>query len=64
VELAEFAGTAVNPDVNVGDYGNNMLDILANLVGAVAGLTVIAFWSSVAAATISSGADSAAPEVP
>ncbi|HEY7704488.1 MAG TPA: hypothetical protein VID03_06610 [Acidimicrobiia bacterium] len=64
VELAEFAGTAVNPDVNVGDYGNNMLDIVANLVGGLVGLTVIAFWSSAAAATISPGADSTAPEVP
>ena len=64
VELFEFAGTAVNPNVNVGDYGNNMLDIVANLVGAVAGLTVIAFWSSAPGATISPGADSAASEVP
>ena len=64
VELFEFAGTAVNPDVNVGDYGNNMLDILANLVGGLAGLTVIAFWSAGSGARISPGAGSPAPEVP
>jgi hypothetical protein len=64
VELGEFAGTAFNPDVNVGDYGNNMLDMVANLVGGLVGLTVIAFWSSAAAARIAPGADSTAPEVP
>ncbi len=35
VEVVEFAGTLVIENANVGDYGNNMADLVANLVGAV-----------------------------
>jgi hypothetical protein len=36
VEMVEFAGVNVFPETNVGDYGNNMLDLVANFVGAAA----------------------------
>lgn len=36
VEVAEFVGSLVG-DVNVGDYGNNVLDIVANGLGASLG---------------------------
>lgn len=36
VEMVEFTGVNVFPETNVGDYGNNMLDLVANLTGAVA----------------------------
>jgi hypothetical protein len=35
VEMVEFTGVNVFPETNVGDYGNNMLDLVANLTGAV-----------------------------
>lgn len=35
VEIVEYVGTLVVPNSNVGDYGNNMLDLVANLAGAV-----------------------------
>ncbi len=34
VEIVEFTGVNVFPETNVGDYGNNMLDLVANLTGA------------------------------
>lgn len=36
VEMVEFTGVNVFPETNVGDYGNNMLDLVANLTGAIA----------------------------
>lgn len=35
VEIVEYAGTIVIDNANVGDYDNNMLDLVANLLGAV-----------------------------
>jgi hypothetical protein len=40
VEIAELIGSALS-DVSVGDYGNNALDLVANAIGALAGLTII-----------------------
>lgn len=41
VEIVEFTGTLLFPGTNVGDYRNNMLDLLANLGGAVLGTVLI-----------------------
>lgn len=40
VEIAELIGSALS-DVSVGDYGNNALDLVANAIGALAGLIII-----------------------
>ncbi len=40
VEIAEFVGTLLG-DVNVGDYANNALDLVANAAGALAGVIVV-----------------------
>lgn len=40
VEIAELIGGTIG-DVNVGDYGNNALDMVANAVGALAGLLIV-----------------------
>jgi len=37
VEVVEFTGTLVFPNTNVGDYRNNMLDLVVNLAGATLG---------------------------
>jgi hypothetical protein len=42
VEVVEFTGTRVFPTTNVGDYGNNMLDLVANLAGALVAAAVLA----------------------
>jgi hypothetical protein len=36
VEVVEYAGTVIFANTNVGDYGDNMLDLTVNLLGAVA----------------------------
>jgi len=42
VEIAEFVGfTVAGGAVNVGDYGNNALDLVANAVGALVGVGVV-----------------------
>lgn len=41
VEVAEFVGSLLG-DVNVGDYGNNVLDIVANGLGASLGAFYVA----------------------
>jgi hypothetical protein len=41
VEIVEYVGTLVVPNSSVGDYGNNMLDLVANLVGALAAVALI-----------------------
>ncbi|MFQ5522228.1 MAG: hypothetical protein ACE5F5_01435 [Acidimicrobiia bacterium] len=42
VEIAEFIGfTAAGGAVNVGDYGNNALDLVANALGALMGVGVV-----------------------
>jgi len=43
VEMVEFSGTLVFPGTNVGDYGNNMLDLVANLAGAMVA-TALIWW--------------------
>lgn len=42
VEIAELIGASLS-DVNVGDYANNALDIVANGIGAAVGV-VIVWW--------------------
>lgn len=34
VEIVEYIGSLIFQTTNVGDYGNNMLDLVANLIGA------------------------------
>ncbi len=41
VEIAELIGASVG-DVNVGDYSNNALDLVANAMGAALGVVVVA----------------------
>lgn len=40
VEVVEFTGTLLFPNTNVGDYRNNMLDLVANLAGAAVGASL------------------------
>ncbi len=47
VEIVEFTGTLLFPNTNVGDYRNNMLDLVANLAGAVGGAAIAALRRSV-----------------
>lgn len=42
VEVVEFTGTQVFPTTNVGDYENNMLDLVANLTGALVAVALLA----------------------
>lgn len=44
VEVVEFAGSILIENANVGDYGDNMLDLVANLSGAVCAVGVASFW--------------------
>jgi hypothetical protein len=41
VEIAEFVGASIG-DVNVGDYANNALDLVANASGAALGVGLLA----------------------
>lgn len=41
MEIAEYVGTLIVPNSNVGDYGNNVLDLVADLAGAVAATAVL-----------------------
>lgn len=43
VEIVEYVGTLVVPNSSVGDYGNNMLDLVANLAGALAAVALVRF---------------------
>ena len=43
VEIAELIGSTLS-GVNVGDYANNALDLVANGVGAIAGVAVALWW--------------------
>ena len=43
VEIAELIGSALS-DVDVGDYGNNALDLVANGVGAVVGVGFVLWY--------------------
>lgn len=49
VEIAELIGASIG-DVNVGDYANNALDLVANGSGAVVGIAVV-WWVERAAVT-------------
>jgi uncharacterized membrane protein YjdF len=40
VEIVEYLGSLIFQTTNVGDYGNNMLDLVANLIGAVIAVAV------------------------
>ena len=43
VEIAELIGSTLS-GVNVGDYANNALDLVANGVGAIVGVAVALWW--------------------
>lgn len=43
VEIVEFVGTLVVENANVGDYGNNMADLVANLAGAILAMPLMRF---------------------
>ncbi|MEX1126759.1 MAG: hypothetical protein WEE53_13955 [Acidimicrobiia bacterium] len=45
VEIAELIGSSLS-DVSVGDYGNNVLDLVANAVGALVGVAVLGMAKS------------------
>ena len=38
VEIIEYIGSLLFENTSVGDYGNNMLDLVANTIGSVAGV--------------------------
>lgn len=40
VEIVEYLGSLIFQTTNVGDYGNNMLDLVANLLGAIVAVTI------------------------
>lgn len=40
VEIVEYVGALVLPTTAVGDYANNMQDLIANMIGAVAGWAI------------------------
>lgn len=46
VEVVEYAGTLILENANVGDYGNNMADLVANLAGAILAVIVAGRMSS------------------
>ena len=37
VEVVEYVGTLIRESTNVGDYANNMQDLIANTIGAIVG---------------------------
>ncbi len=41
VEIVEYTGSVVIENANIGDYANNMLDLVANLAGAVLAVLLI-----------------------
>lgn len=41
VEIVEFIGSRIFESTSVGDYDNNMLDLVANLVGALVAVLVV-----------------------
>lgn len=43
VEIAELIGSAAS-DVNVGTYENNILDLVANGIGALVGIGFVVWW--------------------
>jgi hypothetical protein len=38
VEIIEYIGSLIFENTSVGDYGNNMLDLIANTLGSIAGV--------------------------
>ena len=42
VEIIEYIGSVIFENTSVGDYGNNMLDLVANTTGSVVGV----IWAS------------------
>lgn len=46
VEIIEYVGSVLFEHTNVGDYGDNMLDLVANLGGAVAAVALVALGRS------------------
>jgi hypothetical protein len=41
VEMIEYLGSVIFEQTSVGDYANNMLDLVANLVGAVVAVLIL-----------------------
>ena len=41
VEMIEYLGSVIFEQTSVGDYANNMLDLVANLIGAVAAVLIL-----------------------
>jgi hypothetical protein len=44
VEIVEYIGSLIFQTTNVGDYGNNMLDLVANLIGAMIAVAICLRW--------------------
>ena len=44
VEIVEYTGSIIIENANIGDYADNMLDLVANLAGAVVAVALIAMW--------------------
>ena len=42
-QMVEYAGSIIFEQTSVGDYANNMLDLVANLVGSIAAVVVVRF---------------------
>jgi hypothetical protein len=42
VEIIEYVGSVIFENTSVGDYGNNMLDLVANTAGSVVGVVLAA----------------------
>jgi hypothetical protein len=42
VEIIEYVGSVVFENTSVGDYGNNMLDLVANTAGSIVGVVLAA----------------------
>ncbi len=51
VEIVEYLGSIIFESTNVGDYGNNMLDLVANLIGAVIAVSLVRGGRTIATPT-------------
>ena len=60
VEIAELIGASLS-DVNVGDYANNALDLVANGVGAAIGVAIVWWMERPAIRSVPHGAGETTP---
>ena len=51
VEMVEYAGSIIFEQTSVGDYANNMLDLVANLVGSIVAVAVARIVPATSATT-------------